>query len=365
MAAQRAAILGLGQATRNIHLPALEGLRDRFRIVAGMDPDPHARGRFAQRFPEARAVGTAEEALACSPGVVIVVSPPQFHAEQTIAALEAGCHVLCEKPMATSLAEADAMTAASAKAGRALVINSEFPDMPIFRAAKREIGSRRFGRLLFAAVAQDFHRDAGTESGWRGQAKRRVCLDFGIHLFELVRFLFDESPVRVDCCMPDPEREGKEVINLVHLEWADGRAASFVINRLAQGPHRYLDMRLTGQFGEIECSIGGRASIEAGLTPAPTRPYVRLDWARGGKAVLRKGRWERTLGREGPRPFVAATRARLAALERAIRSSGAVDRMGADHRETLALALAAYESAETGRAVEIPAFASRAGEAAG
>ncbi len=361
MATQRLAILGLGQATRNIHLPALAGLPDRFRIVAGMDPDPYARGLFAERFPDARAVETVQEALACSPRIVLIASPPHLHAEQAIAALDGGCHVFCEKPMATSLDEADAMTKAASEAGRALVINSEFPDMLIFRAAKREIGSRRFGRLLFASVAQDFRRDERTEAGWRGETRRRVCLDFGIHLFELVRYFFGESPARIDCRMPDPCREGKEVMNLVHLEWADGRAAAFVINRLAQGPQRYLEMRLTGEYGEITCSIGGRASVEAGLTPAPIRPYARLHWARGGEAVLRRGRNERTLARESASPFVDATRARLQELEQAIRSAGNVERMGADHRETLKLALAAYESAESGRAVEVADFAESAG----
>ena len=208
-------------------------------------------------------------------------------------------------------------------------------------------------------------RNAATEAGWRAEAKRRVCLDFGVHLFELMRYLFEESPARIDCRMPDPAGEGVEVVNLIHLEWADGRAAAFVLNRLAQGAQRYLDLTLTGERAEIACSLGGRAKLELGLTRTPKRPYAKIDWARSGKAVLRRGRWEKTLGREGAHPFVAATTRRLTDLERAARTSGTVERMGADHRETLALALAAYESAETGRAVDFTTFSRKADGAAG
>ncbi len=75
-------------------------------------------------------------------------------------------------------------------AGRVVAVNNQFPAMNIHSAAKREIGSRRFGELLYLHAWHTMRADAHTEHGWRGELQRRLCFEFGIHVFDLqFRFL--------------------------------------------------------------------------------------------------------------------------------------------------------------------------------
>ncbi len=349
----RTALVGLGQVVRNIHLPALAPLGERYRIDIAFDPDRAARERFAQAHPNVRVVESFERVLAAEPEVALIASPPAMHARQTIAALEAGCHVFCEKPMAESLEEADLMLAAMRRADRRLLINSEFPDMAAHQAARAEIGSSRFGRLLFVQMTQSFRTDDATEAGWRRDAQKRVCFEFGVHAFELACFYMGSTPSRLNCRMPDPMGAGKEVLNLISLEWPDGRSASIILNRLARGPHRYLDLTLTGERAEIACTLGGEARFEVGLRTNPTRPYASWAWAPGGRAVLREGDRSRVLATESFEPFADATRSRLMAFDRWIRDGDPPERGPDEHRKILALTLAAYEAAEGSGACEL------------
>ena len=108
------AIIGLGAAARNIHMPAYARLSGKVRVVAGCDPDSvareHARAkwRLSQLFENPR-----EMIEKTKRDVVAVCTPPWLHLEHVSLALELGCHVFCEKPLADSLADADAMIQAA------------------------------------------------------------------------------------------------------------------------------------------------------------------------------------------------------------------------------------------------------------
>ena len=156
--------------------------------------------------------------------------------------------------------------------------------------------------------------------------------------------------------MPRPTPDGKETLDLIHLECDDGRAASIVLNRLAQGAHRYLDLELTGERGEITTSIGGEARLELGLRTGPKRPYLDAVWARGGRAVLTTSGGQRVLATESFQPFVDATAVRLRTLHQWITEGVTPERDARHHRTILALMLAAYESAETGGPADASAW---------
>jgi predicted dehydrogenase len=107
------------------------------------------------------------------PDVVVIMTPHPFHAEIAIAAFEAGCHVLTEKPMAVHVGEADAMIAAAERAGRLLAVSFQFRHRPEVVAARRLIVEGRLGHLQRAEVLAVWTRAERYYSGspWRGSWK--------------------------------------------------------------------------------------------------------------------------------------------------------------------------------------------------
>src|SRR6266545_917781 len=105
----RAVLAGTGSIA-DAHVRAIEATRGRVKLVAAADLDPKRVGDFAARFhlPESF-TDYATMLRATKPDLVIVATPPGQHASMSIAAMETGAWVWCEKPLCGSLAEADAI----------------------------------------------------------------------------------------------------------------------------------------------------------------------------------------------------------------------------------------------------------------
>ncbi len=114
------------------------GALDELRVV---DPNREALAGFLDAFPEAVGFAGAEEMLAAEPGrdddVVIVATPPRFHREPAIAAARSGRHVLCEKPLAMTVGEAEEMLRA---AGVDPAARAESIDLDGYLAIAKRLG---------------------------------------------------------------------------------------------------------------------------------------------------------------------------------------------------------------------------------
>jgi predicted dehydrogenase len=354
----RVAIIGLGAVTRNLHLPAYSRLKDELAVVGGCDPDCAAAKLASEKWHLRELFESPQEMLEKTrPDVVSVCSPPALHREHCLLALERGCHVFCEKPFAENLQQADEILQASRRAGRLVVVNNQFPYMNIYQASKQMIGTAAFGRLLYLHAWQTFRPTDLTEASWRGKLQRRLCFEFGVHVFELVRFFFEDTPARIWAHMPRPNSEIQaDLINVVSLEFSDGRAASLVLDRLSKGPEHYLDMRLDGEFASIHTSIGGQVRFEAGVHTKERRPFVGFRFVQGGKAVLQNGNRSKLLAKDGLNPFASATAHHFRNFLRAVREGGTPPGVASDNRKTLAMVMAAYDSADAGRAVELKPY---------
>ncbi|CAN5852359.1 Gfo/Idh/MocA family oxidoreductase [soil metagenome] len=354
----RIAFIGLGAATHNIHLPACRLLGDRVQVVAGCDPDPVARERARTTW---KVPAVYDDPATMLKGLeadwVVIVTPPSMHRAHAELALGAGFHVFCEKPLAESLEDADAMIAAARAAGRQLVVNNEFPYMACHLAAHEAIGGPEFGKLLFVHASHTMRPSAHTEAGWRGALRRRVGFEFSIHVLDLARFLFGEDPVRLYAHMPRPDpRVDSDAINLITLEFANGRSCSIVLDRLSKGPERYLDMRLDGEHAAIHTSLGGRLDVSLGLHTRARRPFARVRMIRGGHATLQTGDSERILARDGFDLFAAATARLLGRVFDAVAAGERIPAEASDNRRSLALVFAAYDSANTGAPVDLAGY---------
>jgi predicted dehydrogenase len=108
----RVALFGAGLVGQAGHAISLWEERDRFDFVAIADPSPSARQAVAERYAVPNTCATLEEALGLGVDAVVIAVPDPAHKDAVLTALRAGAHVLCEKPLAVSVAECDEILAA-------------------------------------------------------------------------------------------------------------------------------------------------------------------------------------------------------------------------------------------------------------
>jgi predicted dehydrogenase len=126
--------------------------------------------------------------------IVTVAVPNKFHKPLTIAALEAGSHVLCEKPMAMNTKEAEQMLAVAKKCKKRLMINFSYRFTPQSFAMKKEVESGILGNIYYARTLWLRRRGMPGFGGWFGQKKLSgggPIVDLGIHRLDLALWLMD------------------------------------------------------------------------------------------------------------------------------------------------------------------------------
>src|SRR5215218_4850759 len=145
----RIGVIGTGSIATGAHLPAIASLGELFELVAVADVRPEV-ARFVGEQYGVDAYDDYRELLEREDVDLVNICTPEFlHAEQTIAAAAAGKHVHCEKPMAASVAEADAMIDACRRAGVRLMIGHSRRFTPRYRQIKAVIDAGELGSVRF------------------------------------------------------------------------------------------------------------------------------------------------------------------------------------------------------------------------
>ncbi|MEM3029024.1 MAG: Gfo/Idh/MocA family oxidoreductase [Thermoproteota archaeon] len=144
----RVGISGLGRSGWSIHANTLEKCSSMYNLVAVSDPIEERRSEAVERFgcraySDFKSLVKDEEVE-----LMVVATPSHLHAPQTIEALKAGKNVLCEKPMATSLAEADMMIRIAKETGKILTVFHNKRYLPDFLKILEIIRSGRLGRIV-------------------------------------------------------------------------------------------------------------------------------------------------------------------------------------------------------------------------
>ncbi len=144
----RAAVIGLGRAGWNIHARTMSNRED-FQVVAVADPNKE-RQQQAKEELGAEAFDDISSLLKSSDAELVVVATSSAdHANHSIEALEAGRHVLTEKPMATSLEDANRILEAAEKSGKILTMHQSARWSPVFAFIKQMLSDERLGRVFF------------------------------------------------------------------------------------------------------------------------------------------------------------------------------------------------------------------------
>ncbi len=333
-------------------------------IVAACDTNAVARERAARAGIASGAGGgihaTPREAIDSGrPDLVVVATPPDSHRELSILALDAGAHVFCEKPFAPSVADADAILAASARTGRQVAINNQYYKMPVFAAFHDAIASGAHGELLFLSAWQTTLEPPRSDMGWRGALRKRTLYEFGTHAIDLITRSFGERPAGVTCSLASDggDREW-DAFTATTLHFSRGRIATFSTNRVSRGRWRYLDLRADCRGATIRASLGGEARVAFGVDGLARVPFVSPQITKGGFAWIETGERRRVLASNTANPQAPATGLHLGDFVRAIAEGRAFEGGAAANRAAIETVAAAYLSAELGRKIDLAADAS-------
>jgi len=184
----RAAIVGSGYIAR-VHARLIRELGGDVVAVCGRTLSGATAFGFGRAYDNLNAMLRAEK-----PDVVHVCSPNAFHAEQTIAAFEAGAHVLCEKPMATTSDDGRRMIDAADKANRVGAIAYCYRGYPLMRELRRLVCAGHFG-ALWRVSGLYLSQDVFDPEKYQWHFTPGLCgpsyalFDYGVHWLDLVQFI--------------------------------------------------------------------------------------------------------------------------------------------------------------------------------
>lgn len=196
--------------------------------------------------------------------VVSITTPNKFHAEMAIAALRAGKHVWCEKPMAPKLADAEAMLDAARASGKTAILGYNYIQNPIIRHIKKLLDDGAIGVVNHVRIEmdEDFMADPEAPFQQRHEASNGhgALDDFGVHPLSLIATLFG-GVFRVMCDMakPYPTRktsEGERPVEVFDiattlLRLDNGASGLIALSRTAWGRKGRIALQIFGARGSI------------------------------------------------------------------------------------------------------------------
>jgi len=312
------------------------------KLVGVFDIDPNVAVTFAEKY-DVKAYRDYDELLHLpNVDVVSVLTPSGLHAEHTIAAAQAGKHVVVEKPMAMRLEDADAMIAACDHAGvKLFVIKQNRFNIPIVKA-REALNSGRFGKLVLGTVRVRWCRQQAyyDQADWRGT----WSMDGGV--------LANQASHHVDMLewfMGEVESvHARAITALVDIEAEDTAVATLKFNNGALGiieattATRPKDMEgsfsILGEMGMVE--VGGFAMNEI-------RHWAFQDASSDDDTV------RENFSINPPNVYGFGHQAYYEHVMKCLEGEGAALVDGLEGRKSLELITALYESIETGQPVPL------------
>ncbi len=273
-------------------------------------------------------------ALLADPDVdaVYISTTNELHKAQTLAAAAASKHVLCEKPLALTLADAREMVAACARAGVVLATNHHLRNAATHRKIRELIRAGAIGKPLFARVFHAVYLPPHLQ-GWRlhkAEAGGGVILDISCHDADTLRFLFDAEAVEAVALSQQAE--------LASGELEDGVMA---VLRFDNGVLAQLHDAFTVRHAGTGLEVHGTEGSIIARNVMTQRP--------AGEIVLRNASGETAVPVEHENLYVRALRA----FNAAVAGQGQPSASGEDGVRSVAVALAVLEASRTGRRVAV------------
>ncbi|SFX93954.1 Predicted dehydrogenase [Paracoccus pantotrophus] len=285
----RLLVIGTGGMAAN-HARAFAAMPG-VELVGGVDPRPEPLAAFNAEHGIARGFASLDEALAWGAfDAATNVTPDAAHYPTTMPLLAAGKHVLCEKPLATNAADAEAMAEAAARAGVVNMVNLSYRDVPALQKAAAMVRAGEIGEVrhfeasyLQSWLTQPGWGDWRTDPKWlwrvsTAHGSKGVLGDVGIHILDFATCIAGQDAAQVSCLLKTFDkapggRIGDYVLDAndsatMQIVLENGALGTVAATRFASGHLNDLRLRIYGDRGGLEVGFENRVSrLRACLSP--------------------------------------------------------------------------------------------------
>ena len=336
----RVALVGCGRISKN-HFEAIDKI-DGLELVAVCDTDPERAQKAGAQWNVPSYTSYERMLGEANADVVTIATPSGLHADQGVAAAQAGKHVVMEKPMAISLTGADALVHACDKAGVQLFVVKQNRLNPPIQLLKRAVDRNRFGRIYMASCTVHWARpqEYYDQAPWRGtwEFDGGAFMNQASHYVDLIQWLMG----------PVESVMAKTATLARRIETEDSGIA-------------ILKFR-SGALGTIEVTmLAYPRNLEGSITILGEKGSVKI----GGTAVNKIEHWEfadhddddklaEAANTNPPNVYGLGHQGYYRNVLSVLRGEAKPDTDGRAGRKSLELILGIYESAKTGREVPLP-----------
>lgn len=299
-------IIGCGAIANQKHMPALASFPDELELVAFCDLIEERAVMAAQKYgtPDAKVYTDYRKLLEDKAiDVVHVLTPNVSHCELTVAALEAGKHVLCEKPMAATYADAKKMYDTAERVGKLLTVGYQYRHWTIHQEMKRYCDEGLLGEIYYGEATAMRRRGVPTHGVFLDKEKQGggPLVDCGCHALDLTLWMMDNyEPASVTgvafeklgrLLTPKEQGNGRGIWDNENFEVEDSAfgfirmkngalvnlRSAWAINRI-EGPYP-AQVLLCGTRGGLDCKNGVRFNhVQAGKAVVSHNPDFRVDF---------------------------------------------------------------------------------------
>ncbi|RCW47583.1 Gfo/Idh/MocA family protein [Paenibacillus prosopidis] len=339
----KVAIIGAG-AISTAHIESYLQFPERCRIVAISDIyEEKALSRIEQFKLEAKAVSDYKELLSEDIDIISICTPPYTHAPLAVAFLEAGKHVIVEKPMASSLEECDLMNEAARKSGKVLSVIAQNRFKTPMMKLKSVLDSGLMGKILHAQVDSFWWRGhCYYDLWWRGTWEKEgggCTLNHAVHHIDALLWMMGR-PSEVQAFMTNVSHDNAEVedLSIGMLRYSDGALAQVTSSVVHHGEEQQLIFQGAKARVSTPWKIKASTSMANGF-PEPN-PLLEQELQRYYDAL--------------PEVVYEGHAGQIDNVLTAIETGQPVLIDGISGRQTLELIVGIYKSASTGQLVQFP-----------
>ncbi len=248
-------------------------LDDHYELVAGaLSASPEKARRSGQAlglsperiYDDYQTMAKAEAARPDGIEAVAIVTPNHVHAGPTLTFLQAGVHVICDKPLALNLAEGRAMQAAAAKAGRVFALTHNYTGYPLVRAMREMARGGALGQIRLVQVeypqewlSEPVEATGHKQAEWRVDPARSgaggALGDIGTHAYNLADFVtgIEVTELAADLSSFGAGRQLDDNVNIL-LRYANGARGMLWASQVAPGHENGLRLRVYGAKGSLD-----------------------------------------------------------------------------------------------------------------